>query len=160
MEYIHVSLYMYAYKHTHNFPQLCSTVIPKQMNLHLYNKLNFSPFELALWWQWCTSRGLSRCGVARGAPTLLLQVAVWVWGYLLLVAAAVGLLQRPLQEVQTDLVDGRLEEIVLHQTGNQKNTRFLVSFFNKKGNNPVHWKKNPLTLDLKIMFNIMSHIIV
>ena len=43
-------------------------------------------------------------------------VCVWVCVYLLLVADAVGCLQRSLQEVEAQLVDGRLEEVVLHQT--------------------------------------------
>lgn len=36
--------------------------------------------------------------------------------YLLMVAGAVSWLQRFLQEVQTQLVNGRLEEVILHQT--------------------------------------------
>lgn len=43
--------------------------------------------------------------------------------YLLFVAAAVGLLQRSLEEIEADLVDWRLEKIVLHQTVNHKEPR-------------------------------------
>lgn len=38
--------------------------------------------------------------------------------YLLFVAAVIGLFQRSLEEIKADLVDGRFEKVVLHQTVN------------------------------------------
>lgn len=52
---------------------------------------------------------------------------MWKSAYLFFVAAAIRLLQRSLQKVQTDLVDGRLEKIVLHQTAKESNKELNLS---------------------------------
>ncbi len=50
-------------------------------------------------------------------------VCLCVCVYLLLVAAAISLFQWSLKEIQADLVDGWLEEVVLHQAVNHRETK-------------------------------------
>lgn len=55
--------------------------------------------------------------------------------YLLTVAGAVSWLQRFFQEVQTQLVDGWLEEVILHQTNTNSMERMR-----KNGNETLNYK--------------------
>lgn len=55
--------------------------------------------------------------------------------YLLFVAAAIRFLQWSLKEVEADLVDGWLEEVVFHQTMNQRNRAIYEVIFIPIGNN-------------------------